>query len=367
MSAVVDTLARLVAEPTVSSRPMEALAAYVAERCAAAGMRVERFPAPGEGKVNLVCSAGPAGTDGLVLSGHLDVVPVEGQPWTSDPFRLTERGDRLVGRGTADMKGFVAAVIEALPTLPELRRELVLVFTCDEEVGCFGSQDLVPRLAGRPLPRACLIGEPTRFRIERMHPGHVAVRITCTGRAAHSSKPDLGDNAIRKAARVVDALDQLAEDWRRDVAFADLLERPFVVMNVATISGGAAINIVPDRCVVDVGFRPLPGMDEQKLVALLAERVAPWGTAEALRVTPSMFTPEGTALEAVLRAYASDPRAGAVAYATDGGNLARLGMAPLIFGPGSIDVAHKADEFVDRAELERTVGVVGEIVARLCG
>lgn len=367
MSAVIDTLARLVAEPTVSSRPMLGLAAIVAERCESAGFRVERFPAPGEGKVNLVCSAGPSGTDGLVLSGHLDVVPVEGQPWTSDPFRLTARGDRLVGRGTADMKGFVAAVIEALPTLPRLQRELVLAFTCDEEVGCLGSQDLVTRLAGRPLPRACLIGEPTGFRIERMHPGHTSVRVTCVGRAAHSSKPDLGDNAIRKAARVIDALDSLAADWARDVRFADLLERPFVVLNVATITGGNAINIVPDRCEIDVGFRPLPGMDEADLVAELAARVAPWGTVTIQRVAPALFSPEGTALEAALRPHASSPGSGAVSFATDGGNFARLGMIPLVFGPGRIDVAHKADEFVDRGELERTVGVIGEIVARLCG
>jgi len=365
--SVVDTLARLVAEPSVSSEPMLGIAAIVAERCEVAGMRVERFPAPGEGKTNLVCSLGPAGTDGLVLSGHLDVVPVHGQPWTSDPFRLTARGDRLVGRGSADMKGFVAAVLEALPLFTRLERELVLVFTCDEEVGCLGSRALVEQLAGRTLPRACLIGEPTGFRVQRMHPGHSAARIICIGRAAHSSKPDLGDNAIRKAARVIDALEVLAEDWRRDVRFPELLERPFVVLNVATIEGGSAINIVPDRCVIEVGFRPLPGMSEEALVAQMRERIGALGTVELRPGAPAMFTPEGTGLEVALRPYASAPGAGAVAFATDGGNLAKLGMAPLVFGPGSIDVAHKADEYVDRGELERTVSVVGEIVARLCG
>lgn len=367
MSAVVQTLARLVEYPTISDRPITGIAAYIAERCEAAGFRVERFEAPGEGKLNLVCSKGPVGTDGLVLSGHMDVVPVEGQPWSSDPFRLTEQGSQLVGRGTADMKGFIAATIEALGQLPRLERELVLAWTCDEEVGCFGSRDLVGKIAGRPLPTMCLIGEPTSFRIFHMHPGHVAVRLTCEGRAAHSSKPDLGDNAIRKAAHAIEALDGLAAEWRREVRFADVLERPFVVMNVARISGGVAINIVPDRCMIDVGFRPLPGMDELALVEQVRERVAPFASTELLRVTPALRTAPGTPLEALLRSYASNPELGAAAFATDGGNLAQLGMKPLIFGPGSIDVAHMANEYVDTGELHRAVDVVTEIVARRCG
>ena len=271
------------------------------------------------------------------------------------------------------MKGFLAAVVEALPLLDlaRLQRELVLVFTHDEEVGCLGSGALADRYAaeGRTLPRLCLIGEPTSFRIFRMHPGHVALRITCTGKAAHSSKPDLGQNAIRTAARVIDALDGLAEDWRRDVAFADLLERPFVVMNVATIQGGSAINIVPDRCVIDVGFRPLPGMDVDALCTTLDTRVRGLGcvTTERLRVTPAMLTPTGTALEHLLRPHASVPELGAAAFATDGGNLERLGVQTLVFGPGSIDVAHQADEYVPTAELHRAVDIVAEVVARRCG
>lgn len=371
MSPVEATLAKLVAFPTVSSRPVDGIAAYLAERCEAAGMRVERLESS-PGKCNLVCSAGPQGTDGVVLSGHMDVVPVDGQPWTSDPFALTRRGDRLHGRGSCDMKAFLAAVVEALPRLPlaRLDRELVLVFTHDEEVGCLGSRMLAERYAaeGRTLPRLCLIGEPTSFRIFRMHPGHVAMRITCAGQAAHSSKPDLGRSAIRLAARVIEALDGLADEWRRDVRFADLLERPFTVMNVATIHGGSAINIVPDRCVIELGFRPLPGMDVDALCRQVDERVAPLGavTTERLRVTPSMLTPPGTSLEALLRPFASSPDLGAASFATDGGNLEALGVSTLVFGPGSIDVAHQADEYVPVDELHRAVDVVDEVVGRSC-
>lgn len=368
-------LADLVGFPTVSSEPVSALADYLATRCEAAGMRVERYETE-PGKCNLVCSAGPIGTDGVMLSGHMDVVPVAGQPWTSDPFTLTRRGDNLHGRGSCDMKAFLAAILYALPRLPiaRLNRELVFAFTHDEEVGCHGSKALVERLAaeGRPVPTACLIGEPTSLQIFRMHPGHSAARITCLGKAAHSSKPDLGRSAIQLAGRVLASLEALQDDWRHRVRFAELLERPFVVLNVGTIHGGSAINIVPDHCVLDVGFRPLPGMDVAALVAEIADRVRDLGqpgevSVELLRSTPAMLTPEGTALEGILRAFASTQALGAAAFATDGGNLERLGVKTLVFGPGSIDVAHKADEFVPIAELHRAVDVVEAVVGTRCG
>lgn len=369
---VEELLGRLVAWPTVSDRPVTGIAGDLADRLEAVGMRVETLHAPEAGKCNLVCSAGPPGTDGIVLSGHMDVVPVEGQPWTSDPFQLTRRGDRLVGRGACDMKAFLAATVVALTRTPprDLRRELVLIFTHDEEVGCLGSRALADRYLAdaRPLPSMALIGEPTSFNMLRMHPGHVAARITCTGRAAHSSKPDLGQNAIRLAARVIDALDVLAEQWRKDVRFPELLERPFVVMNVATIHGGNAVNIVPDRCVIDLGFRPLPGMSPETLFEEIRAAVEPLGSvhAELVRITPAMLTPVGTPLEELLRPWAASPDTSAASFATDGGNFERLGMRTIVFGPGSIDVAHKADEYVPISELHRAVDIVDEVVARRC-
>lgn len=373
MTEDVETLlGRLVTHPTVFAEPVLPMAAELAERLEGVGMKVERLEA-GPGKCNLVATAGPAGTDGLVLSGHMDVVPVEGQPWTGDPFRLRRDGARLLGRGTCDMKGFLAAVVTALRRSPprDLRRELCVVFTCDEEVGCLGSSILADQLnaTGRKLPSLALVGEPTSFRIFRMHPGHVTARITCRGAAAHSSKPDLGRSAIRLAARVVDTLDALAEDWRKDVRFPELLERPFVVLNVGTIRGGVAVNIVPDTCVLELGFRPLPGMSPDALFAEVRARVEPLGEVEAVleRNTPSLLTPAGTDLEALLAPWATDPTPAAAPYATDGGNFERLGVRTLVFGPGSIDVAHRADEFVPTAELHRAVDVVEELVARRCG
>lgn len=376
MHALEETLARLIAFPTISSRPTQGIAAYMAERLEGLGFQTSLHAGHEPGKCNLIARIGPAGTDGLVLSGHMDVVPVEGQPWTSDPFVMTRKDDRLVGRGSCDMKAFLAATLEAMPRLPlkDLKKELVLIFTHDEEVGCIGSRRLAQDYLaqGQTLPRACLIGEPTSFQIFRMHPGHTAARIVCTGKAAHSSKPDLGVNAIRLAARVIDVLDALAEEWRQDVRYADMLERPFVVMNIAQIQGGSAVNIVPDTCTLDIGFRPLPGMIAENLFQQIQDRTEALsgaaGTVRATlcRITPSLCTPEGTCLEDHLRPWAISPRPAAAAFATDGGNFEQLGVQTLVFGPGSIDVAHKADEYVPVSELHRAVGVVESVVQKCC-
>lgn len=374
---VVDELGRLVAFPTVSNRPVTALAAHMAERAEALGFRVERFDSPTEaGKTNVVASIGPSGTDGLVLSGHMDVVPTEGQPWSTDPFRVTERDGRLYGRGTADMKGFLAATMQALARIPasSYTRELVLVWTHDEEIGCVGSSHLADslRAEGRRLPRSCLIGEPTDFQILRMHPGHVGVGIDVRGAAAHSSRPDLGVNAIAGAARIVDALQSLARELESETALEEHLDRPWVAFNVGTIHGGSAINIVPDHCRIELGYRPLPGMRAEEVYERVARRVAALdlGDAEAatrlIRVTPSLLTEDGTALSHLLSPHAAPCAHPAASFATDGGNLARAGSAPLIFGPGSITVAHQADEWIGIADLVRAVDVIEDVVRRAC-
>ncbi len=375
---VVADLARLVAFDSVSSRPMRDLAAFVAERCEDLGFRVEWVDDPDHpGKATLLARVGPESEarDGLVISGHLDVVPTEGQPWTSDPFRLTERDGRLYGRGTADMKGFVAATLQALRRvdLSQLRRELVLAWTHDEEVGCLGSAQLAARLVaeGSPVPRACLIGEPTDFRILRMHPGHVGAEIVLSGKAAHSSRPDLGINAIAAAQRVLAAIEEVAHALSQSPADLPELERPWVAVNVATISGGTALNIVPDQCVIRLGYRPLPGMPFDLPFRLIEARLAdlplPGGyRARILRVTPALLTPTGTTLEDDLRPHACHPDCGAATFATDGGNLVRAGMQPLIFGPGSIEVAHQADEYLEIGPLHRAVDVVADVVYARC-
>jgi acetylornithine deacetylase len=373
MDAVVSTLSTLVSFPTVSNRPTTAIAGYLAERAESAGFRVEHFQSS-EDKANIVASKGPPGTDGLVLSGHMDVVPVDGQAWSSDPFALVERDGRLFARGAADMKGFIAAVLEACDRLPDLERELVLVWTHDEEVGCNGSAILAQtfRAQGRSLPKATWIGEPTSMQVCRMHAGHTTLAVELHGQPAHSSRPELGRNAITALGRVLRELDDFGKALARDRRFEDVLSNPFTLLNPGVVSGGSAVNIIPEHVRLDVGLRCLPGIDSRAVVADLDRRLQALdlggvtATVVLQQDAQSLLTREGTPLEADLRPSAQDPRLGAVPFATDGGNLAVLGTEPLVFGPGSIDVAHRPDEYVPAADLVATPAVVERVVRARC-
>ena len=371
----IEDLSRLVAFESVSSRPLDGLAAWIAQRCEDLGFKVQTYRDPrSEGKCSLLCTIGPEGTDGLVLTGHMDVVPTEGQPWSSDPFVVQERDGKLYGRGTADMKGFFAATLHALSRIhpKDYQRELALVWTHDEEVGCLGSAWLVDQIRNeqRTLPTACLVGEPTDFQILRMHPGHVAVEMTVRGQAAHSSRPDLGRNAIEGAARLVEIARGIAADLEQETSPIPELERPWVTFNVGRIHGGTAVNIVPDQCALELGYRPLPGMDPEAVYERLKEAVPADLRADTevrlVRVTPSLLTPDGTPLQGVLHDHARHAHCGAATFATDGGNLAKLGMQPLVFGPGSINVAHQADEYLERQALLDAIDIIEDVVRRQC-
>lgn len=380
----VGALRELVAFPTVSNRPVTDLAAWLAEHAEAAGMRIERFETS-PGKCNVLATAGPEDSDGLLLSGHMDVVPVDGQDWSSDPFVLSERDGRLHGRGTADMKAFLAAATCALAQVPirRLDARLVLAWTHDEEVGCHGSRSLVDRLQelGRDLPSLALIGEPTDFRIFRAHPGHTTMRIRCTGRPCHSARPELGVSAIQVAVDVLQGLRRLQQQLSQERPSLDplvlgALAHPYPLINCGRIEGGTAVNIVAEHCELQVGVRQLPGQQGIELVRRIAEITAevaePWIAlgarveVEALHEAPALLTPPGTELEALLRPHASEPEPGAAPFATDGGNLARLGTRCLIFGAGSIDVAHRPDEFVPVEHLHRLTAMLPGLIRARC-
>lgn len=377
----VAALAELVAFPTVSNRPTTEIVAFLATWAEDLGMRVSRYES-GPDKANLVVRTGPEGTDGLTLSGHLDVVPVAGQAWTSDPFRLTEREGRLLGRGSCDMKGFVAATMVALSrdelVLSGLDRELALVWTHDEEVGCVGSRLLVEAMQaeGARLPAQALIGEPTSLTARRLHPGHLTWRVVCTGIPAHSSRPALGLSAVRIAGEVLQALELLTVSLARERAYEDLLDAPWSVLNVGRIQGGSAINIVPGHCVLDLGIRPLPGVTEAGLQARLddilapvAERAAAAGGSVELEPrggAPALLTRRDAPLLEDLAALLGPPSPGAVPFATDGSNLARMGLDCVVCGPGSIDLAHRPDESIGLDELHGAVDFVSRLVRRRC-
>ena len=218
-------------------------------------------------------AAGPEDGDrGLVLSGHMDVVPAESEGWNSDPFTLTRRDGSYVARGAADMKGFLALAINRLAAadIPRLRYQLVLLFTHDEETGTLGARRLVDEPGTiPPLPRAAIIGEPTSLHILRMHKGHLRLRLSLTGVPAHSGLPHLGVNAVEAAGRAIVGLSELRQALERERPSnaEHFAEVPYVTLNVARVAGGGAINVVPAECVLDLGVRLLPGMSADEMTA----------------------------------------------------------------------------------------------------
>lgn len=392
-----ELLARLVAFDTTSRNSNLEMAGFLADYLDRPGVRIVENRSPDGEKANQIVSvcgdgrrsdAGDAGArPGLVLSGHMDVVPAEEAGWTSDPFTLTDAGDRWVGRGTADMKGFVALAANlARETDPaRLAAPLVLVFTYDEEVGTLGAKHLVESFAGdwgrrtevaalsASLPRAAIIGEPTSLGVVALHKGHLKVRITLHGRSAHSGYPHLGVNAIEAGGRVLDALAGLRRrlEGERPPHRERFPEVPFVALNVGTVRGGSAINVVPDRCMLEVGVRLLPGMASEAMLARLEEAVAAAARAvpyelEVLSDSPPMRLADDAPIVAELCELAGRDRVESGSYATDAGWLQRLGLDCAVYGPGSIEVAHRPDEHLPKAELAAARAVVARAIERFC-
>ena len=344
-----------------------------------AGGRIEEIPSEDREKMNLLVSFGPA-TDasrhGLVLSGHMDCVPALEEGWTSDPFVLTDRGDRWVSRGASDMKGFLALAMDAVMRLDKsrLRAPLMLLFTYDEEVGTLGAKRFVEmRRREGDLPRAVIIGEPTSLRVVRMHKGHVKARVVITGKSAHSGYPHLGVNAIELGARAVSALGALRVELEREEApnrqhFGDV---PFVPLNIGTIRGGSAINVVPDRCVVELGLRPMPGSDVASLISRVENAVrravhdAP-ADVKVLSNSPPLLLDENAFVHRELCRLVGQNDTQSVNFATDAGWFQELDVDCVLFGPGSIEDAHRPNEFMPKAEFERAAEILDQAIETFC-
>ena len=381
-------LAELVAFDTVTSRSNVACAERLADRLGSVGWHVEliRDHAFGADKASLIARLGPDTSGGLILSGHMDVVPWDDQPgWSRDALALGRVDDRLVGRGVADMKGFLAQCVAVAERLDprRLARPLVLLFTCDEEEGCVGAERLLPsldRLRTRwPLPEDCVIGEPTGFRVYCAHKGHVRVRITTGGRGGHSSRPDLGVNAIAAAAAVARAVTELAEDVATRVTASDrrlFPEFPAVPFNLGTIHGGTADNMIAERCELIVGFRQVPGGDPEELLGELETRVreavvseTPGATVtlDDVVLTPSMSSPTDSGTCRVLCGLVGENQPVGAPFATDGGQFERIGIRSWICGPGALEQAHQPDESLPVAALDAGLELVEALVERRCG
>jgi len=356
------------------------IAEFISDYLDGRGFRITRNPSADGAKANVIAMAGPEprgpDRDGLVLSGHMDVVPADEPDWESDPFTLTRRDDSLFGRGSCDMKGFLAiAMNRMLAAEPaKLRHPLALVFTYDEEVGTMGARRLVETgAADSPLPRRAVIGEPTSMRVARMHKGHIKLRFTFPGRSAHSGYPHLGSNAIEPAGRAIVALSELrtALEQERPPLGQHFDPVPFVTLNIAQVSGGAAVNIIPDRCVLDVGLRLLPGMDRDPMLARIRSRVEQAVGRndvgfEMVNESPPMLLDAEADIFHAACAEAHQEGEHTIAFTTDGGWFGRAGMECVIFGPGAIEVAHRPNEFIPLAELQAADQAIERLIGRFC-
>ncbi len=370
-------LARLVAFDTTSHRSNREIADFICEYLDRPGVRITRHPTADGAKLNLIVAAGPKDGDrGLVLSGHMDVVPAESEGWASDPFTLTSRDGTYIARGAADMKGFLALAINRLAgaDIPRLRHQLVLLFTHDEETGTLGARRLVDEPGGvPPLPRAAIIGEPTSLQVLRMHKGHLRLRVTFTGVPAHSGLPHLGVNAVEAAGAAIVALVELrrALEQERPPQAEHFPEVPYVTLNVARIAGGGATNVVPADCVLDVGVRLLPGMATDEMTGRV--RAAMQGAVSqvpfelaVLGETPPMIAAEDAPIHRLLAAELGQTESASAPFGTDAGWLSRLGLDCVLCGPGSIAVAHRPNESLPVAEFVRAGDLLTRVVHRAC-
>lgn len=357
----------LVAFDTTSRNSNLVLIDYVAAYLRGHGIEPRLVPSDDGAKANLFASVGPAGPGGIVLSGHTDVVPVDGQDWATDPFVLTERDGRLYGRGSADMKGFIACALAMVPEfggMPNVS-PLHLALSYDEEVGCLGVGRMIEAIrAELPRPAAVVVGEPTSMQIANAHKGICALTTTVRGREAHSSRPQDGVNAIAAAADFVAALYRLGDEiagTARDERF----EPPVTTFNVGTISGGDAINIIARECVVKWEFRPIPGADPDAIAGRVDDYVErellprmratdPDTAVVTVRdlIVPPFDAPEGSPAETIVRRATGLNSAGTLAFVTEASLFAQAGFPAVICGPGDIAQAHQPDEFVAIEQIE---------------
>jgi acetylornithine deacetylase len=376
-----EILDRLLAFDTVSSRPNMALMAYVKDLLEADGIAVTLIPDAGGGKANLYATVGPAGAGGVMLSGHTDVVPVEGQAWTHPPFAMTRADGRIYGRGAADMKGFVACAINAmrLASRRPLKVPLHLALSYDEEIGCMGVRSLIDMLASAPVkPRFCIVGEPTGMQVATGHKGKVALRATCTGREGHSALAPLALNALHLAGDFLAAVRGL----QAEVAATGLRDGdydvPYTTLHVGKMSGGVQVNIVPNLATLDFEIRSLAGEDVAALIARLEAAadaiVAPLRQEfpeAAIRVErlwdyPGLGTPSDAGVVNFVKGLTGANGTIKVAFGTEGGLFdQRLGIPTVICGPGSMAQGHKPDEYVTEEQLARCEAMLGALIARL--
>jgi acetylornithine deacetylase len=380
--ASVDMLRKLIAFPTVSRDSNLELIDFIRDTLKPFGADVRLTHDDGKRKANLFATLGPRGEPGIVLSGHTDVVPVEGQAWDTDPFNMVERDRRLYGRGAADMKGFIACVLALVPELMErgLTTPLHLAFSYDEEVGCLGVGRLIADMMRSGVrPNACVVGEPTEMRPVIAHKGKKGYRCTVRGLAGHSAYAPHGVNAVEYAAEAIAFLNAMARRHRERGPYDRGFDVAHTTVHTGVLRGGTALNVIPHECVFDFEFRHLPGDDPEALLREFTDYLRkklepemrpvhpPAGfTIEPLSDIPMLDTGPESEVVALAQELTGERDIGKVSFATEGSQFQRAGIPTVVCGPGSIAQAHKPNEYVSLDQIARCEEFLRRLGNRSC-
>lgn len=377
-----EMLTKLIGFDTVSHRSNLDLIEFVEAYLASHGVSSERIESEDGRKSNLLACLGPGkSSGGIILSGHTDVVPVEGQEWSSDPFTLTPRGGKLFGRGTSDMKSFIAVALSAVPQFlaASPKRPLYFALSYDEEVGCLGVRPMIDQAIRQlPKPQLVIVGEPTSMKVVNAHKSIHAFETEVTGLEAHSSATQLGVNAVMIAAEIIHELTQIAEEFKQRGDASGRFTPPYTTLNVGTIRGGVQLNIVPKTCVFEWEFRGLPDLDAEevpnRLEDFIARKILPKMravnpaanvTTRSTHIIPSLKALEGTDGETLALKLAEQNVLEAASYGTEAGLFQLADIPTIVCGPGNIEQAHKPDEWVSEQQLQACEAFMSRLAAYL--
>ncbi|MDT1064115.1 acetylornithine deacetylase [Paracoccus sp. CPCC 101403] len=361
-----ELLDRLIAFPTVSAESNLALIDFVEDHLRLCGFQIHRLPSPTEPKAGLLARLG-SGQGGIMLSAHSDVVPVKSQNWTRPEFTLTEDGDRLYGRGTTDMKGFLASMLALAGRArgANLGQPLMLCISYDEEVGCTGIREMMPGYQALGWnPDLCIVGEPTGMRPAIGHKGKMAFRATCRGKAGHSSLAPKYANALHLASDLIACLRRIQEAYAASAGQDDAYDIPYSTIHAGRMQGGAALNIVPDVATVEFELRHIGGDDPTDFIARLAAEIAPVLVPyrevcpeanifiETINAYPGFAVYKDDPIVHRIAAFSGNPGPIKVAYGTEAGYFAGIGIPTIVCGPGDMEgQGHKPDEYLEIAQL----------------
>lgn len=377
----VDFLEKLISFPTVSRQPNLELIEFTKAHLEKCGVQCHLIHDETATKANLFATVGPRNKSGVMLSGHTDVVPVTDQNWTHDPFVLNKQNGRLYGRGTADMKGFVACMLRAaeLASQCELTTPLHIALSFDEEIGCVGVRRLVDMMQDAPYrPAFCIVGEPTSLAVATGHKGKTAIKARCIGREGHSALAPMASNAIHLATDFIDAIrvkqDEIVATGARDGDY----DVPYSTIHVGTIRGGTALNIVPNLCEVEFEIRNLASDDPMLILGDLCTAAQHIADTERERIPdadiqieihnayPGLDTPPDAAVVNFVKSLVGANSTFKVAFGTEGGLFSdKLGIPTVVCGPGSMAQGHKPDEFVTEEQINLCDTMMDRLIARL--